>query len=137
MANFERAKPKSSTTASPDSKQTYANISPGAERPYVSLKMDRGSSHIEPLRGLYGRREQISYDTNMAIAMFVMCCFNLPLGLIASILSYYSMKAYDEKDAKKGLNYARTSIIFSLFGIMITTLIVTFVIFIQAKKQSQ
>ncbi|CAG5132701.1 unnamed protein product [Candidula unifasciata] len=67
-------------------------------------------------------------QTNFAIGVLVMCCFNPPFGLLALYFSLRSAAAYRDGDKTKGAWFARTSIVVSLLGIMLTMVIITSVV---------
>lgn len=63
-------------------------------------------------------------DTNFGLAVMVALCFNLPFGVLAIYLSLAAAKAYVNEHRKKGALRARLSMIASLFGIVITVVVV-------------
>ena len=67
-------------------------------------------------------------NTNFAIACMVALCFNLPFGVLAMYFSLRAVKAYQEGRAKLGERRSRWSIVVSLLGITITTVIVSSVV---------
>lgn len=82
--------------------------------------------------------QPLSYEnipnTHFAIACMVALCFNLPLGVIAMYLSLRAVTAFQEGRPKLGQTRSRWSIILSLLGITVTTLIVSSVVFYIATK---
>ncbi|BFZ21812.1 hypothetical protein BsWGS_24851 [Bradybaena similaris] len=67
-------------------------------------------------------------QTNFAIGLLVMCCFNPPFGILALYCSLKAAAAYRDGDKIRGAWFARTSIVVSLLGIMITMVIITSVV---------
>ena len=67
-------------------------------------------------------------NTNFAIACMVAMCFNLPFGVLAMYFSLRAVKAYQDGRAKLGEKRSRWSIVLSLLGITITTVIVSSVV---------
>lgn len=67
-------------------------------------------------------------QTNFAIGLLVMCCFNPPFGMLALYCSLKAAAAYRDGDKVRGAWFARTSIVISLLGIMITMVIITSVV---------
>lgn len=67
-------------------------------------------------------------NTNFPIACMVALCFNLPLGLIAMYFSLRAVKAYQDGKVKLGEKRSRWSIVMSLLGITITTVIISSVV---------
>nr|KAG5709453.1 hypothetical protein BaRGS_023135 [Batillaria attramentaria] len=67
-------------------------------------------------------------NTNFAIACMVALCFNLPVGVVAMYCSLRAVKAYQDGKRKLGERRSRWSIIFSLLGITITTVIISSVV---------
>ncbi|KAI8761162.1 hypothetical protein BgiMline_033455 [Biomphalaria glabrata] len=77
-------------------------------------------------------------QTNFAIAMLVMFCFNLPFGALALYFSLRAAAAYRDGDKSKGAFRSRASILLSLFGIMLTMVIVCSVVtYIAVHKHSK
>ncbi|BFZ15602.1 hypothetical protein BsWGS_18641 [Bradybaena similaris] len=82
-----------------------------------------------PQSGMPDRSEPRSIPaTHMTIGLLVLCCFNLPFGLVALYFSLRAAAAYRGGDNERGAWRARTSIILSLVGIMLTMLIVSSVV---------
>lgn len=76
-------------------------------------------------------------QTNMSIGLLVFCCFNPPLGALAIYLSLTSAKAYRDGNQERGASRAHWSIIMSLFGIMITMVVVSsLVVFFAINKHA-
>lgn len=67
-------------------------------------------------------------NTNFAIACMVTLCFNLPLGIAAMYFSLRAVKAYQDGKRKLGESRSRWSIVLSLLGITITTVIISSVV---------
>lgn len=64
-------------------------------------------------------------QTNFAIGVLVMFCFNPPFGLLALYFSLRAAAAYRDGDKTSGAWRARTSIVISLLGIMLTMVIIS------------
>jgi hypothetical protein len=67
-------------------------------------------------------------NTHFAIACMVAMCFNFPLGLAAMYFSLKAVTAFQEGRTKLGQKRSRWSIIISLIGITITTVVVSSVV---------
>ncbi|KAL3832295.1 hypothetical protein ACJMK2_023950 [Sinanodonta woodiana] len=79
--------------------------------------------------GVYGRRDVYSgTDTNLTLACLVLVCFNLPLGAVSMYLSLTAAKAYKEGLLQKGDCRVKASVLISLFSIVTTVCIVTFLV---------
>ncbi|KAK3603179.1 hypothetical protein CHS0354_043012 [Potamilus streckersoni] len=87
----------------------------------------------------YGRRDVYSgTDTNLTLACLVLVCFNLPLGAVSMYLSLMAAKAYKEGLIQKGDCRVKASVLISLFSIVTTVCIVTFMVLwvvIQRQKE--
>lgn len=76
-------------------------------------------------------------QTNMSIGLLVFCCFNPLLGALAIYLSLTAAKAYRDGNDRRGASRAHWSILMSLFGIMITMVVVSsLVVFFAVNKHS-
>ena len=73
-------------------------------------------------------------NTNFAIACMVAMCFNLPFGVLAMYFSLRAVKAYQDGRAKLGEKRSRWSIVLSLLGITITTVIISSVVLYTATQ---
>ncbi|XP_076446271.1 uncharacterized protein LOC143283786 [Babylonia areolata] len=73
-------------------------------------------------------------NTNFAIACMVALCFNLPFGILAMYFSLKAVKAFQEGRAKLGERRSRWSIVLSLLGITITTVIISSVVLYTAMQ---
>ncbi|PVD37776.1 hypothetical protein C0Q70_00377 [Pomacea canaliculata] len=77
-------------------------------------------------------------NTNFAIACMVALCFNLPFGILAMYFSLRAVRAYQEGRHDMGERRSRFSIVLSLLGITITTVIISSVVLyiaIQGQKR--
>ncbi|ESO90703.1 hypothetical protein LOTGIDRAFT_233737 [Lottia gigantea] len=63
-------------------------------------------------------------NTNIAVAFVVTCCFNLPLGALAIYCSLVAAQAFRDGKMKKGERRTQISMLLSLFGILVTVLVV-------------
>ncbi|CAL1543614.1 unnamed protein product [Lymnaea stagnalis] len=76
-------------------------------------------------------------QTNFAIGLLVLCCFNLPFGALALYFSLRAAAAYRDGEKEKGAYRSRLSILCSLFGIMVTMVMVSsVVVYIAVNKHS-
>lgn len=76
-------------------------------------------------------------QTNFAIGLLVLCCFNLPFGALAIYFSLKAAAAYRDGEKEKGASRSRLSIMCSLFGIMVTMVLVSsVVVYIAVNKHS-
>ncbi|CAE1239727.1 unnamed protein product [Acanthosepion pharaonis] len=83
-------------------------------------------------------REPEIRDTNLVLALFVLFCFNLPFGLLATMFSLMAGSAFRDGKKKRAKCHSRTSMVISLLGIATTAALVMCVIFFLAiKEQSQ
>lgn len=73
-------------------------------------------------------------NTNFAIACMVALCFNLPFGVLAMYFSLRAVKAFQDGRAKLGERRSRWSIVLSLLGITITTVIISSVVLYTAME---
>ncbi|GAB1609935.1 hypothetical protein Ahia01_001279400, partial [Argonauta hians] len=83
-------------------------------------------------------REPEIRDTNLVLSLFVLICFNLPFGLLATMFSLMAGSAFREGKKKRAKCHSRTSMVISLLGIASTAALVMCVIFFLAiNEQSQ
>lgn len=80
-------------------------------------------------------REPEIRDTNLVLALFVLFCFNVPFGLLATMFSLMAGSAFRDGKKKKAKCHSRTSMVISLLGIATTAALVMCVIFFLAIKE--
>lgn len=93
---------------------------------------------VSTKKGRKNSREPEIRDTNLVLSLFVLFCFNLPFGLLATMFSLMAGSAFKEGKKKKAKCHSRTSMVISLLGIATTAALVMCVIFFLAiNEQSQ
>ena len=103
--------------------------------PKSQSKEKRSMGEPDPIPP-YGQFD-MPHQTYMVLAVVVSACFNLPIGLLALLVSVKSQNSFKEGNLDSGRAKARCSLVLSMTGIVVTVAVVMGVVFYIASKHKE